>query len=869
MTRVFDSAGRELRLGRELGRGGEGVVYDLVGDAAQVVKVYARPPDRRLAAKLAAMVGMADEKLLRIAAWPTGTVHDAKGTVIGFTMPRIDGHRPVFQLYGPKLRLREFPKADWAFLIHAAANAARAFAVVHAAGHVIGDVNFNNLVVGADATVRLLDCDSFQVRQGGQTWFCSVGVGTHQPPELQSVASYDGILRTPNHDRFGLAVIIFQILCLGRHPFTGRFLGSGNPPTIEEAIAAGRYAFGADQRRTMMAPPAASLPMEALTPRVRALFEQAFSLAAKAGGRPEPEAWIAALDELARSLTPCSVNRGHLYRRGLAACPWCMIEAASGAPLFPAIFVTTGSAQPFVALWQQVQSISMPPRVEPPAVPRIPEVNPSSAISTAAEMARRFRAGAYLALMLALFLTVAVTPSSFVGLIGLGLVITFAAFGNITPPAEAAALRQRVAALEQAWAAAVEEAKAVAALSENGKLPWQIDGLKTRLLNLKPLYDALPAERARRLERLAESARDRQLHAYLDGFPIAQARIKRISQAAVATLSAHGIDTAADIDEARISAIPGFGPIKTRRLVDWRREVEKGFAFDPTRGPDPASVAQVEREIAQERARLHAELSAGLAQLQVLVRSTEERRRAAEARREDVARQLGSLALQLAQARADAAAFPTDLAASKARVVLGVVASALLILVALPTLHKSRPPPLLLQNAPSLYPPPAPPPLVPAPEQRLLPSIPEARQPQLAQPTPSPAPHASAPPEPTIPRAAAPRSPEPLAPIPEPDLPRLPPLAPRGVPPASSQPEPSIVSPRAVPPPSPTPASARERAATRQGANVRDAPRGDAAIVRVVPQGTVLSVFDRRGTWVQVGDTAPWGWIHASLLEPR
>ena len=56
-----------------------------------------------------------------------------------------------------------------------------------------------------------MDTDSFQVHEGGKHWFCEVGVATHQAPEMQGKSSYKGIVRTPNHDNFGLAVLIFQL----------------------------------------------------------------------------------------------------------------------------------------------------------------------------------------------------------------------------------------------------------------------------------------------------------------------------------------------------------------------------------------------------------------------------------------------------------------------------------------------------------------------------------------------------------------------------------------------------------------------------------------------------------------------------------
>ena len=234
VPRIFDRAGTPVILGNELGRGGEGAVYEMRGRPDSAAKIYLNPPNPERQAKLSAMTTMAARDLLRLAAWPTNTLHTQSGSVVGFVMPKVNGHSPVFKLYGPKLRLQQFPKADWRFLIHAAANAAIAFSKIHSAGVIIGDVNHGNLVVAADATVQFIDCDSFQISKDSRIWFCEVGVDTHQPPEMQALNSYAKITRTTNHDNFGLAVCIFQLLCMGRHPFAGRYRGPGEPPSIPE-----------------------------------------------------------------------------------------------------------------------------------------------------------------------------------------------------------------------------------------------------------------------------------------------------------------------------------------------------------------------------------------------------------------------------------------------------------------------------------------------------------------------------------------------------------------------------------------------------------------------------------------------------------
>lgn len=179
------------------------------------------------------MVDAACPELLRVAAWPKDLVLD-RGQVAGFVMPRIGARSDVHELYSPKSRASAFPEADFRFLVHVAANIARAFATVHARGHVIGDVNHGHLLVGGDGRVLLIDADSFQVAVGGIVHTCDVGVPLFTAPEFAG-SDFRGLRREPNHDLFGLAVLLFHMLFMGRHPYAGVWSGAGDMP-IERAI---------------------------------------------------------------------------------------------------------------------------------------------------------------------------------------------------------------------------------------------------------------------------------------------------------------------------------------------------------------------------------------------------------------------------------------------------------------------------------------------------------------------------------------------------------------------------------------------------------------------------------------------------------
>ena len=219
-------SGRAARLAEKLGGGGEASIFacpDLPGYAA---KVFSVPPDPNKVAKLDAMTQAGDTSLTRIAAWPVDLLADNRGAVQGFIMPRVTARRNIHELYSPKSRMGVFPEADFLFLTHVCTNIARAFAVVHRCGHVIGDVNHGNLLVGPNGTVTLIDCDSFQFRNGSKIFTCDVGTDLFTPPELQGRGlKGDRAHHQPRLLRPGRAAVPPSLH--GASPVRGQVLGRG------------------------------------------------------------------------------------------------------------------------------------------------------------------------------------------------------------------------------------------------------------------------------------------------------------------------------------------------------------------------------------------------------------------------------------------------------------------------------------------------------------------------------------------------------------------------------------------------------------------------------------------------------------------
>ena len=68
---LYTATGECVTPGRELGKGGEGAVYDIEEFVDSVAKIYHTPPPALKQDKLAFMAATADAQLLNYVAWKT------------------------------------------------------------------------------------------------------------------------------------------------------------------------------------------------------------------------------------------------------------------------------------------------------------------------------------------------------------------------------------------------------------------------------------------------------------------------------------------------------------------------------------------------------------------------------------------------------------------------------------------------------------------------------------------------------------------------------------------------------------------------------------------------------------------------------
>lgn len=608
LTTYTTGSGGTVRLGAVLGRGGEGTVHAVHDDQRLAAKIYLPGLAAERAEKIAAMIAAGLHAAVGFVAFPVDTLHDASGAFVGFTMRRVGGHKPVHRLYSPTDRKRAFPRATYPLLVRAALNLARAVAGVHAAGVVIGDINHSGVLVADDATVVLIDSDSFQIVHEGRLYPCKVGVPEFTPPELQG-ASRDSALRTPLQDAFGLAVLVFYTLVMGRHPFAGRYLGPGDMP-MPRAIAEFRFAYSARRGATRMEPPPYVPTLADLPLALADAFERAFGPIGPGGARPSAAEWVGLLEQAEASLIVCSVNPAHHHVRTAPSCPWCRMEQAY--PGFQA-FAPSGPAQPTdrpIDLRQLVEAVRgvADPGPAPalgPLMPVMTDLRPQPGM----DALRRQRTRRW-----ALALVVATAGVALLGTGGFGMAagVAVLAAGAALGWRAPASLARALAEAEQgrlAWRQAEEAFRQAAGNDHFRKLRRDAEAV------LRQLQD-LATEERRRLEVLATRRREAQLRRHLERFSIERMQSKRVGPDRKLLLRSYGIETAADIDYRRIAAIQGFGPSIAWALVSWRRAVEAKFRFDPDRGVNPFDIATIHAGIAPRQGELEARLHLATAALQ-------------------------------------------------------------------------------------------------------------------------------------------------------------------------------------------------------------------------------------------------------------
>ena len=356
---------RSLILGKLIKSGGAGSVYLLPGAPAQVAKLYHPHLDRAAnRRKLEAMLELSPElpdqlengkRYVQIA-WPQAAVFDGQGGFAGFVMPLLDMAQTaeLEQILqerqaraaglptglGPKLTL--------------AANLAAVIDALHQQQHYVVDLKPVNLRFYRDSLyIAMLDCDGFSIQGHAERFPAEQFTADYLAPEFQRKGMPAGAELA--QDRFALAVVIFQLLNFGIHPYSGRPGNAQAPTEIPGRIRDGYYAYGVKRHKNMA--PNATSGHALMPPELRAMFDRAFS-PSPAPQRPSAADWAQLLRGYAQrsggKLTVCAVNPEHQHfaGHGCAACARDKVIASAAQ----------ASVQAQLAQRSQLQQQSLPQR---------------------------------------------------------------------------------------------------------------------------------------------------------------------------------------------------------------------------------------------------------------------------------------------------------------------------------------------------------------------------------------------------------------------------------------------------------------------------------------------------------------------------
>ncbi|UXX95190.1 hypothetical protein N7U49_30560 [Streptomyces sp. AD2-2] len=270
-----------------------------------------------------------------------------EGEFLGYAMRRFGEpqHVQLVGLFTRAQRLRLFgDRADWRFLLGVAWNLAFMTARMHYDHLVIGDFSSSNVVVDANGFVTFLDCDSiaFTDPVTGEPFPCLMHTTDYSSPERQS-----GAAATEESDNFALAVLIYQLLTAGNHPFGGVPHDSTPESTVKDNIAASvSYVV----RPESVVIPRGTVDPSVLPPGLLTLAHTAFGAGVHApSARPTPEVWLRALDQERSRVQLCRQRPLHSYGSHLPTCPWCTRAAVTGhdvfnVPVRPAVQVVPPAA---------------------------------------------------------------------------------------------------------------------------------------------------------------------------------------------------------------------------------------------------------------------------------------------------------------------------------------------------------------------------------------------------------------------------------------------------------------------------------------------------------------------------------------------
>lgn len=563
--------GKRYTAGRRIGGGGEGVVFDVQENTSLVIKIYSDAVEKDKGEKIIYMSSLADDELTKFAAWPRDAVRDKSQNICGFVMQKLESFVPLHNLFSPMDRKKLFPDKGYNFLAHVSRNLAAAFHKIHQLGIVVGDVNEANILVNSAGMVSLIDCDSFQIKHGSYYHFCEVGIPRYTPPELLLRGSFDKVVRTINTDNFSLATLIFQLLFLGRAPFTGK--NPGHQEIDEEtAIKTYEFAYSLKRQNKKLFPAKHALNLSIMPSGISALFHAAFE---SSMDRPSASMWVNELSNLSKVVVQCTKTKIHHYPEGAGYCPWCQFRDQDNI-----LYFLDDSYLKNIPELKDIDQFVNGFKIDKIDHKILTEAYRKPVLA-AKSIDPKFRYWKIfnLAVIGAIALVTIVLCFYINWLCIAGGWIALLVFGKLSPTSSklAAELASRKNTLDTLKISLANLVKQHNAPSEFSRYNESARKLRASIESFRKL----PVEFEQSKKKIQETHYAKKLNIYRQQFDIRDFPIPSFGSAKKLLIYTNGIRTAADISKLHQIKVAGIGPKNIQVLLDWQRHISSGFTYKP------------------------------------------------------------------------------------------------------------------------------------------------------------------------------------------------------------------------------------------------------------------------------------------------
>ena len=253
---VYTNSKKPIRLIKEIGSGGEGIVYS-TDNSSVVCKIINNniglnlTENKRNKIELMTKAPLKNPNVI----WPIDAVYNSSGVFVGFTMKSAAGLE-LKKMIVQRESLNGAPLVGFGIfnltrleIVKMIISILETMVYLHNRNIIVGDIKFENLMIQNNDPSRVffVDCDSYQVGKYPATKMSKGFI----PPEIaQANINATEVYRTFGNENYAIFSLLFQILHKGILPYAQITQSNSADLTEEEKAYRGYFPYSLDQAKT-------------------------------------------------------------------------------------------------------------------------------------------------------------------------------------------------------------------------------------------------------------------------------------------------------------------------------------------------------------------------------------------------------------------------------------------------------------------------------------------------------------------------------------------------------------------------------------------------------------------------------------------